>query len=364
MAPSLESGWQWLLSTLRTGGPGQCIFAITNACNAGCDFCSFALDRLPRTAWKSVEVEQARAAIDVLHRQFIRYLVLTGGEPLLHSGFDDIASYARARGMQVLLVTNGSRLTEPRCRELAASGVSSVQISIDSESADAHEQNRGLPGVCDKIGRATAALREEGIQVTASVTVSRLVDDLDALASLLERLGFDAVTFSYPLSELPSSFLGHARSPLVEFEAQELDRRLEQIKRLKRRFPVVNPTAALEEMQRFLRGEPQRFECLGGYRYFYLDWNLLVWRCHHWETPIGSIFDLDDSRYVRDGCTRCMVDCYRDSSVMQHVAVNASDALHDLRAGRPARAAARIARRSNLESVSAVIENRRWIGGL
>jgi len=359
-----ESRWHWLRETLRTGGPGQCIFAITNACNAGCDFCSFAIDRLPRAAWTFVDVEQARAAIDVLHRQFIRYLVVTGGEPLLHPGFDAIAGHARDRGMQVLLVTNGSRLTEPRCRTLLAAGVSSVQISIDAETVEAHERNRRLPGVCDKIARATAVLREERIQVTASVTVSRLLGDLDALVSLLERLGFDAVTFSYPLNDLPSSFLGYARSPLVELDATELDARLEAIKRLKARFPVVNSTAALEEMQRFLRGEEQRFECLGGYRYFYLDWNLVVWRCHRWETPIGSVFELDDARYVRDGCTRCMVDCYRDSSVMQHVAVNVADALRDARAGRLGRAASSLARRSNLESLGAVLEGRRWIGSL
>jgi hypothetical protein len=117
-------------------------------------------------------------------------------------------------------------------------------------------------------------------------------------------------------------------------------------------------------MQRFVRGEPQRFECLGGYRYFYLDWELKVWRCHHWQEPIGSIFDLDESKYVRDGCTRCMIDCFRDSSVMQHAGVSVADALHEIRAGHPWRATKRLARRSNVESLRAAFGNRRWIRGL
>ncbi|MBM2836162.1 MAG: Radical domain protein, partial [candidate division NC10 bacterium] len=33
---------------LLEGGPGFCQFAINNACNAGCDFCNFNLDKLPR----------------------------------------------------------------------------------------------------------------------------------------------------------------------------------------------------------------------------------------------------------------------------------------------------------------------------
>ena len=172
------------------------------------------------------------------------------------------------------------------------------------------------------------------------------------------------MTFSYPLNHLASSFLGYRASPLVEFTAAELDAHLEGIKRLKRSFAVVNPTAALEEMQRFVRGEVQRFECLGGYRYFYLDWDLMVWRCHSWDAPMCSVFDLDESRYVRDGCTKCMVDCYRDASVMQHVAVSATDAARDVRTGHLLRAASRLARWDNLVSIGAALETQKWIRGL
>ncbi|HEY1325329.1 MAG TPA: radical SAM protein [Casimicrobiaceae bacterium] len=360
-APQRDSSWQWLRQTLRTGGPGQCIFAITNACNANCAFCGFALDKLARDAWAFVDPAGARAAIDVLHRNFIRYLIVTGGEPLLHPELDEIVACAHERGISVLLVTNGSRLGERRCRELAAAGVSSVFISIDAPTAQAHECNRSLSGVCERIRAANEVFRSLDVQVTASVTLSRLVTDFDALAAFLRQLGFTSVTFSYPLTDLPSSFLGYANAPLVRFTAEELVSRFEAVKRLRRHFPVVNPVAGLEEMQRFVRGEPQHFECLGGYRYFYLDWNLQVWRCHHWEHPIGSILDLDESKYVRDGCTRCTIDCFRDSSVMQHVGVSVADAMHDARAGHPWRATKRLLRRSNLESLGAALQNRHWI---
>jgi MoaA/NifB/PqqE/SkfB family radical SAM enzyme len=359
-----DSRWQWLRQTIRTGGPGQCVFAITNACNANCAFCCFALDKLARDAWAFVDAAAAKKAIDVLHRNFIRYLIVTGGEPMLHPQLDEIVAHAHGRGISVLLVTNGSRLTERRCRELAAAGVSTLIISIDAATAEAHEGNRKLPRVCERIRAANDLFRSLGVQVTASVTISGLVTDFDALADFLRELGFTAVTFSYPLTNLNSSFLGYANHPLVRFAADELLARFEAVKRLRRYFPVVNPLAGLEEMQRFVRGEPQRFECLGGYRYFYLDWELKVWRCHHWEEPMGSILDLDESKYVRDGCTRCMIDCFRDASVMQHVSVNVADAVHDARAGHLWRATKRLVRRSNLESLRAAFQNRRWIRGL
>ena len=87
----------------------------------------------------------------------------------------------------------------------------------------------------------------------------------------------------------------------------------------------------------------------------------MVWRCHAWETPIGSISDLDESRYVRDGCTKCMIDCYRDPSVLQFVAISANDAYNNLKKGKLAAAARNIFDRRNLTSLKAVWENRKWI---
>jgi len=359
-----DTPWSWLRDTVRLGGPGQCVFAINNACNAGCDFCNFALGRLPREDWKYVPLEAARQAIDVLHRNFIRYLVITGGEPMLHPDVEEIIAHARDRSMSVLLVTNGSKLNERSCRALAEAGTTNVIISIDAPTAEAHEGNRGLPKVCERIRKANALFRELGVQVTASVTMSRLVTSYDDLARFLEDLGFDNVTFSYPLTHLDSSFLGFRSSSLVAFGREELLEQFEQVKALKSHFAVLNPTAGVEEMQRLVKSEEQQFECLGGYRYFYLDWNLMVWRCHAWDAPMCSIFDLEENRYVRDGCTKCMIDCFRDSSVMQHVAVSVADAVRDVREGHPLRAASHLAKRSNLTSIRSAIGNARWIKNL
>src|SRR5207245_10673454 len=57
----------------------------------------------------------------------------------------------------------------------------------------------------------------------------------------------------YPLRQLGSSFLGYSDSQLVDFTNEELDAAFERIKRLKKRFLVLNPTPSLEEMQRLDR---------------------------------------------------------------------------------------------------------------
>lgn len=348
---------------LKHGGPGYLQFAITNICNARCDFCGFAVDRFDPKQRRSVTLEQARDVIDICVRNHIGYLLFVGGEPLVHKDLRAMTRYAAERGIRPMICTNGSLWTDQNMRDLAHDGLSSIIMSIDAHDVAKHEQNRGLPEVCRKIKRANEVFRMLGVQTTASVTASRLVDDYGKLPPFLTELGFRSCTFSYPLSSLASSYLSFSDSKLVSYKTEELIQVFEKIKQMKRRsgFPVVNPAESLTEMQRHLRREPERFGCLGGHKYFYLDWKLNLYRCHFWETPMCNIYDFDQSKLIRDGCTRCMIDCYRDPSVLQFVAISASDAWQNLKQGKLRAAAKNIFDRRNLTSLKAVWEDRKYI---
>jgi hypothetical protein len=191
-----------------------------------------------------------------------------------------------------------------------------------------------------------------------------LIEDFEKLPPFLESLGFRSCTFSYPLTSLASSYLSFSDSGLVNFSQDELIALFEKIKQMKHRsgYPVVNPTESLNEMQRHLRGEKEKFGCLGGHKYFYLDWKLDLYRCHFWETPMCNVYDWDESKLIRDGCTRCMIDCYRDPSVLQHVAISASDAWNAAKKGKLLTAAKHVFDARNVTSIKAVWEDRKWIG--
>ena len=217
-----------------------------------------------------------------------------------------------------------------------------------------------------RIRQANKFFHSAGIQTTASITASRLIDDYDKLPAFLETLGFKSCTFSYPLTSLASSYLSFSDSGLVNYSKDELLQVFEKIKQMKQRsgFPVVNPMESLSEMQRHLRGEREKFGCLGGHKYFYLDWNLDLYRCHFWEKPMCKVHEWDESKLIRDGCTRCMIDCYRDPSVLQYIAINTSDAWHALKRGQLVKAAKHVFDSRNLTSLKAVWEDRQWIGGV
>ena len=361
-----KSPFQLLGEVLDHGGPGYLQFAITNICNAKCDFCGFAVDRFDPKQRRSVTLPEARDVIDICLKNHIGYLLFVGGEPLVHKDLRAMTRYAAERGLHPMVCTNGSLWTEENMRALASDGLSSVIMSIDAHDVSRHEKNRGLPEVCRKIKRANEVFRELGVQTTASVTASKLIDDYAKLPAFLAELGFTSCTFSYPLTSLASSYLSFSDSGLVAYTTEELIQVFAQIKQMKRRsgFPVVNPMESLTEMQRHLRREPEKFGCLGGHKYFYLDWKLDLYRCHFWETPMCNIYEFDRTKLIRDGCTRCMIDCYRDPSVLQFVAISASDAWNNLKKGKLIAAAKNIFDRRNLTSLKAVWEDRKWIGGV
>lgn len=347
-----------MLRLIRQGGPSLCNIAITNSCNATCDFCNFANGKIARKDLRWMEAQRLDSALEILHARGIRYVSFFGGEPLLHPNVEEMIAMAAAKGMGTALITNGWLLPS-KLNELAASGLKTIYISIDAASAERHENNRGLKRLTERIRAATARMPELGITAIAQVAMSKLIGDYNALAPFLRDLGFEAVAFSYPQRmRLGSSSLAWSdSSSLVNFTDQQLVGAFQAVDELRRTFPVNNPEASIADMKRHLQGERQHFVCYAGYKSFYMDWNYNIWRCDAWHKPMCSVWEFADAPLIRDGCTACIADCYRDSSVMLHFAVALGDALDRVREGKLIAAWKLLANSRNIESLKAVLEN-------
>ena len=317
--------------------PAVCDVSVTNTCNAACDFCSYSRDKGMVRDHRWLDAEKFAEALSILYRRGIRYINFQGGEPLLHPAIDRLVADACAAGMRPAVITNGWWLPK-KIENLVAQGLGTLLVSIDSHSMPVHECNRGLEGLGERIRSGIALARRHHIPVLASVTVNRLVD-YDKLPALLAELGFDAVTFSYPRREPfgSTSLVYSTDSSLVAFGKDELIGELDKIKAMTKRFPVMNPIAGITDIQRHLRGEEEKFACVGGHKYFYLDWNLAIWRCEAWAAPLGSVFEFDRIPNQRDRCTACMMSCYRDTSVLMHAGIALSDAAAAIGSGGSAR---------------------------
>jgi MoaA/NifB/PqqE/SkfB family radical SAM enzyme len=347
-----------MLRLIRHGGPALCNVAVTNSCNATCDFCNFANGKVKRRDLRSINADHFDAALQILYDRGVRYVSFFGGEPLLHPRLSDMIALSIAKGMGPALITNGWLLSS-KLDQLAAAGLKTVYVSIDSPLISEHEANRGLNGLGERIRKATLRMPELGMTALAQVTMSKLIDDYRALVPLLQQLGFEAVAFSYPQrTRLGSSSLAwSADSELMKFTDDELVHAFEGVDELRNEFRVNNPGASIADMKRHLVGESEHFVCYGGYKSFYMDWNFDVWRCDAWRERMCSVWDFANASLVRDGCTACMADCYRDSSVMLHFAVSLGDALDCLSKGHVGAALKTIMDVRNLESLKAVVGN-------
>ena len=68
------------------------------------------------------------------------------------------------------------------------------------------------------------------------------------------------------------------------------------------------------------------------------------------------ITEFDRVSRVRDGCTACMIDCYRDDSVLQHIGIGVSDGIAAAAKGHLRQAVKHWVDRRNLTSLGAVLE--------
>jgi MoaA/NifB/PqqE/SkfB family radical SAM enzyme len=360
------SGIVDLARLVARGGPAVCNISVTNVCNATCGFCNFAHDKGLVTDRRWLDADRLEAALRILREQGnVRYVTFMGGEPLLHPRIAEMAGTAQRLGLKPTLVTNGWQLPA-QLDQLAAAGIKTLFVSIDSPDAAVHERNRGLKGVCARIAEAIARMPALGITPIASVAMTRLVDDYPALGRFLVQLGFAAVTFSYPRQAAlgSSSLVWSEDSDLLDQAPAQLMAAFNEVDALRALLPVHNPRASVADMQRRLRGEPEQFSCFGGYKYFYMDWNFDLWRCEAWDEPICPVWEFEATRTVRDGCQACTTDCYRDASVMLHFAVSLGDAARELRRARPRAALAALADRRNVTALRAILENGPRLGRL
>jgi len=169
--------------------PRLVAWEITRACNLACRHCRAEANPTPEP--DELSPEEGRDLVD----QLAAWppppgLILSGGEPLLRADLLDLAAYGRARGLRVLLSTNGLLLTPALARALQAAGVARVSLSLDHPEPAAHDAFRGAPGSFEALRQAAAYLGEAGLpfQINSTLTAANL-DKAAALTALARDLG-------------------------------------------------------------------------------------------------------------------------------------------------------------------------------
>jgi MoaA/NifB/PqqE/SkfB family radical SAM enzyme len=150
--------------------------------------------------WKRPRGSEIAPAELMRHRESIAALkvqqvVLTGGEPLLHSDFEAICDFLKSCEVRITLLTTGLLLQKHA--ETVARRIDEIIISLDGPET-VHDGIRGVHRGFDLIGKGIAAVRalSPRMQVQARSTVQRAnFNHLRETLAAAQQLGFDSISF-------------------------------------------------------------------------------------------------------------------------------------------------------------------------
>jgi len=261
-------GWMfpYIKSRLLPGEfhPIICYLFTEYKCNLGCHYC-WAFDNRV----KGMSEDVAKRSIDWLHSTTCRVLALMGGEPLLRPAFvHKVIYYAAKRGFWVYLPTNG-RLMRPEVMDrILDAGVATVNLAVD-----AVDEKPGLPKAFYPIRRNFEYLvrRQYAYGATVFFNINICRNNLDDVKALTEIAHDNGIATDYHINEEPMIEQDHFshREENPTFIRPEDWPKIDEvvdwlIEKNRSGYKMVNSTARLADMKKFMRGGLQSWDCRAG----------------------------------------------------------------------------------------------------
>ncbi|GAB4028336.1 GTP 3',8-cyclase MoaA [Spirosoma gilvum] len=167
--------------------------AVTDRCNLRCFYCmpEEGIKYLPKH--QVLTYEEMERVVRILARLGVQKVRITGGEPFVRAGLMPfLHQLAAIDGLTDLSLTTNGVLTAPHVADLAALGIRSVNLSLDTLDRERFRKitrRDELPAVLKTLD----ALLEAGIQtkINAVVMEGQNIEDLVPLTELTRQLPVD-----------------------------------------------------------------------------------------------------------------------------------------------------------------------------
>ena len=185
--------------------------SLTARCNLACPYCCPDADDPPDLLTLAERLALVEACVGL----GVHTMRLTGGEPLLHRGLEELVAALQplrrrdpgdSRGAlrEIALTSNGVLLDAERARRLKAAGLDRITLSLDGTDGASVARMAGLGGavaggaVLEKVLAAIRHAREAGfdpahgaLKLNAVITRSGNADQLLPLAALAREQGLE-----------------------------------------------------------------------------------------------------------------------------------------------------------------------------
>ena len=188
-----------LIESVTSGRPERsldgaiAIWNFTNRCNLACRHCYSYAD--PNSE-DFLSTEFILGAIPELKKAGIRFVIFSGGEPLIRKDIFEIAEAMREAGIVTYLSTNGLYVSEKNVDAIIET-FNYIGISIDGIE-EVHDAFRGLEGAYRRSLDAIALIQQHGGNAGIRFTVTKETqENLYDIFDLVERIGVDKIYISH-----------------------------------------------------------------------------------------------------------------------------------------------------------------------
>lgn len=195
---------------------------LCNSCNLKCRHCWITPTHVKDapSPGDMMDIDLLREAVETAKPMGLSSGKLTGGEPMLHPRFMEIAEMLTDLGLDLNMETNGTLITRESARHLKReTNVHFISVSIDGADAKTHDAFRGVPGAFDAALGGLGYLTDAGytnVQVIMCVHRGNL-NQVDDLVKLAARRGAKSVKIN-PATKGGRGTAMHERGEALDFE--------------------------------------------------------------------------------------------------------------------------------------------------
>ena len=197
----------------RLGVPLNGTFELTPCCNMACKMCYVRLTPQQQRAIAPLHTaEQWLELGRIAKENGMLYLLITGGEPLVHPQFKEILQGLHKMGLIISINTNGTLIDENVVAWLKETPPVRFNITLYGASNETYERLCGNPHGFTQVTKAIRLLTEAGMAVKLNCSVTPYNQaDLDGIFAYAEEhnLQVQATSYMFPPVRRDESMIGH-----------------------------------------------------------------------------------------------------------------------------------------------------------
>jgi MoaA/NifB/PqqE/SkfB family radical SAM enzyme len=263
--------------------PVAMTFAVTYKCQCNCIHCS--AGRHFKKDIPELSTKEAKQVIDETQDLGVSIIAFTGGEPLLRKDIFELVSYVDEKKAVPLLFTNGEFLNEENANKLAAAGLYSVFVSIDSPYPEEHDKFRNNKGLFQKALKGIERMQKKGILVGISTYATktsteelmyRKIYDLARKLKVQNVMLFDGVPTGNMLYNTSEMLTPDQREEIRDFSSKLFNNSI---------IPPLSSQAWQNSIEGYLGG----IGCLAGNIQYYMSAYGEVTPCDFTPLSFGNI---------------------------------------------------------------------------